>query len=384
MILTEIRSFIRQKSYLSYFAPAIFRIGFGLVMFFGVLRFMAKGWVTDFYVEPTFHFSFTGFSWVQPWPEWGMWVHFSLMAVAAFCITIGFLYRLVTPVFFLLFTYIELIDKTYYLNHYYAISLIAFLLCFLPLNYAYSVDAYLNPTYLKKGLSNWAIRLIQIQISLIYIGAGIAKWNYDWLVLAQPMTLWMKANYGLPIIGPYLGIWPIPHILSWCGMLYDTLIPFFLLFQPTRVFAFFAVIFFHGLTALFFNIGIFPWVMIAGSIIFFSKAHPEENQFFKFSFREGGLVLFFIIQIVLVTRHWVYPGPFFWTEEGFRFSWNVMIIEKTGMLELQAYDPVTQKRWDIETLNYLTSIQARQMVTQPDMILQFANFVADDFKKKRG
>ena len=44
--------------------------------------------------------------------------------------------------FFLSFTYIELIDKTTYLNHYYFISVVSFLMIFLPANIYFSIDSF--------------------------------------------------------------------------------------------------------------------------------------------------------------------------------------------------------------------------------------------------
>ena len=63
----------RLKSYLT--APvsaaplAVFRVIFGGMMLASVLRFMAKGWVTDLYVLPKVYFPYYGFEWVQPLGE---------------------------------------------------------------------------------------------------------------------------------------------------------------------------------------------------------------------------------------------------------------------------------------------------------------------------
>ena len=47
---------------------AAFRVLFGLVMAAGTIRFLAKGWVTELYLRPRFHFPYPGFEWVRPWP----------------------------------------------------------------------------------------------------------------------------------------------------------------------------------------------------------------------------------------------------------------------------------------------------------------------------
>ena len=37
-------------------------------------------------------------------------------------------------------------------------------------------------------------------------------------------------------------------------------------------------------------------------------------------------------------RHLAYPGDVCWTEEGFRFAWHVMVMEKGGSVELHVRD----------------------------------------------
>ena len=114
-------------------------------MFASLLRFWLKGWIYELYISPTFHFKYYGFEWVQSLGEPGMYVLFALVMLASVCMFIGYKYRLSALAFFIGFTYIELIDKTTYLNHYYFISLVSFLMVFLPANRYFSLDAKLSP-----------------------------------------------------------------------------------------------------------------------------------------------------------------------------------------------------------------------------------------------
>src|SRR5690349_302686 len=95
----------------------VFRVLFGGIMFISVVRFILKGWVRDFYITPKFYFPFYGFEWVKPLGEVGMYCLFFVLAITSLMVMLGFFYRIATILFFLLFTYVELIDKTYYLNH---------------------------------------------------------------------------------------------------------------------------------------------------------------------------------------------------------------------------------------------------------------------------
>jgi hypothetical protein len=120
--------------------PAFFRIAFGVLMLGAVVRFVAYGWVGELYLAPSFHFTYLRFDWVKPWPGSGLYWHFELMGLAALGIAAGAYTRLSAFVFFVTFTYVELIDEATYLNDYYLVSLLAHLLCFLPANATLSVD----------------------------------------------------------------------------------------------------------------------------------------------------------------------------------------------------------------------------------------------------
>ena len=73
-------------------------------------------------------------------PGNGMFVVFAVMILCALFITLGLFYRAAAAGFFLLFTCVELLDKTNYLNHYYFVSIVSMVLCFLPANKYASLD----------------------------------------------------------------------------------------------------------------------------------------------------------------------------------------------------------------------------------------------------
>ncbi|MFZ2878802.1 MAG: HTTM domain-containing protein, partial [Phototrophicaceae bacterium] len=95
---------------------AIFRIGFGVLMLFSALRFTTLGWIDAFYIAPGYHFSYFGFDWVRPLPPAGMYAAFAILSGCAVLIALGLFYRAAIVTFFVLFTYVELIDLAYYLN----------------------------------------------------------------------------------------------------------------------------------------------------------------------------------------------------------------------------------------------------------------------------
>src|SRR5687768_8352693 len=87
----------------------IFRIAFGALMFLSVARFIANGWVYSMYIQPKVFFPY--FDWIQPLGGNGMYLLFGVMLLATLGILSGAFYRISSVLFFLLFTYVELIDK---------------------------------------------------------------------------------------------------------------------------------------------------------------------------------------------------------------------------------------------------------------------------------
>ena len=117
---------------------SIYRIGFGVLVMITILRFWYNGWIDSLYIDPDFHFSYYGFSWVKPL---GIYTYliFYICFFSALFVMLGYKYKYAIVTLFLSFTYIELMDKTTYLNHYYLVSSISFLMIFLPCNSYFSI-----------------------------------------------------------------------------------------------------------------------------------------------------------------------------------------------------------------------------------------------------
>lgn len=146
-----------------FFAPVdiaslvFIRIAFGGILLWEVWRYFDQGWIADYWIEPSFNFTYYGFSWVKPWPGQGMYWHFAILGMLAICIIGGLGYRVSTVLFFLGFTYVFLLEQANYLNHFYVVCLLSFLLIFIPGHHAFSVDAYLCPHLRKKTSPAWAL-----------------------------------------------------------------------------------------------------------------------------------------------------------------------------------------------------------------------------------
>jgi len=381
---------------------AVFRVLFGFMMFLSIVRFWMNGWIEKLYIQPKFFFSYYGFEWVKPIGDY-TYLLFIICGIAALFVALGYKYRIAIIVFFLSFTYIELMDKTTYLNHYYFISCVGFLMIFLPANAYFSIDAYKNPNKAFQLVPQWTIDSIKLMLGIVYFYAGLAKLNSDWLFKAMPLKIWLPSKYDLPFLGDLMQQSWVHYTFSWSGALYDLAIPFLLLYKRTRWFAFALVVIFHVMTRILFPIGMFPYIMIVSTLIFFGTGFHRKiirfiskllridyskmvalTQTKKYRFKRNIalpiLAVFFVFQLVFPWRYLAYPNELFWTEEGYRFSWRVMLMEKAGYAQFKIKNTETGEQFLVDNTDFLTPFQEKQMSTQPDFILQYAHFLGEHFE----
>jgi hypothetical protein len=377
---------------------AAFRILFGLTMTFAVVRFVVNGWVSELLVEPSYHFTYLGFDWVKPFSEPLMFGFFAVAGLAAFAIALGFFTRASAAVFCLLFTYAELIDKATYLNHYYLVSLLALLLVFVPAGEAWSIDVWRRRrTGLATGASVPAFFywLLRAQVGVVYVYAGLAKLDGDWLLRAEPLKTWLYSRVESPLlVGLAQGPWA-PYVMSWVGAAFDLSIVPLLVFRRTRPFAFAAALAFHLSIWLLFPIGVFSFVMLVAITVFFEPSWPRRfvgklARFAPFAPsapftapRRLGYALasaYLVVQILVPLRFALYPGVANWTEQGFRFAWRVMLIEKAGKAEFDVR--TTNASFHVYPREELTPLQLRQMATQPDMIEEYAHHLRERYEAR--
>ncbi|MFQ5982355.1 MAG: HTTM domain-containing protein [Woeseiaceae bacterium] len=380
---------------------AVFRIGFGVIMMWEVYRYFSNGWIESHYITPEFHFKYYGFEWVQAWPGDGMYLHFALLGLLAFLVCIGFLYRWAIVAFTLAFTYVFLLDQAWYLNHFYFVILLSTILCFVPAQRIWSVDALRKATELQ-GTPKWSVWLLRAQMEIMLLYAGLVKLNADWLSL-EPLAHWLPARSDFPLIGHlFHEHWVV--VTAAYGVIALHLIGApLLLFRQTRLVVFLLYAVFHVMNHRLFNIGIFPWITLFGTLIFFDPDWPRQvyaraRMILKRRYegiraaaarsvsdalpnkRHRVLVLTFVgiwiaVQVILPLRHYLYPGDVAWTGEGHRFAWRMKLHTKRGESRFEVRDPATERVWLVEPRQHLSGRQYRYMSSRPDMILQFAHYL---------
>ncbi|MGH8944220.1 MAG: HTTM domain-containing protein [Acidimicrobiia bacterium] len=383
----------RAAEEMSAASGALFRIGFGIVGVVLVVRFFARGWIEALLIEPVYHFSYPGFEWVRVWPGPWMHLHFLVIGLAALGIAIGYRYRLSAGLFALSLGYVELIDRSLYLNHYYWVVLTAAVMVFLPLNATLSLDARHGRVGIPGRYPAWVIWMLRFHVGMVYVFAGLAKLNGDWLLRAEPLSTWLPARSEMWLIGPVLTLPVVAYLFSWAGALFDLTIVGWLSWRPSRPYAYVALVVFHTLTWLMFpSIGLFPLLMSLSALVFFDPAwperflHPAPQASVSAPKRGGSLhpawigvgAVYIAVMIALPLRHHLTPGDVKWTGEGYLGSWQVMLSEKSASADFVVTDRDTGKRWKVPPPDYLTERQRMVMATDPVMIRQTARLIADD------
>lgn len=373
---------------------AVFRIALGATLTWQCYRYWAYGWIEHFYVGEPFLFKYFGFSWVHPPPGDGIYLVYAALAACSFLVAIGLWYRVAIVGVLGLFSYVFLLDAARYLNHFYLVILLVFLMCFAPASNAFSVDA------LRRRCSSfmpaWPLYALVLMMEIMLLYAGIVKINGDWLDYL-PLSLWLSARTDTPIIGPWLDQTWVHAAASYFAILLHILGAPLLFLKKTRLPVFCVYAVFHLLNSIFFNIGIFPILTLVATTLFFAPDWPRrwlgkrvDSPTEPYAMTRGhkiclsALAVFLLLQIALPLRHFAYPGDALWTDEGHRFAWRMKLREKVGLAAFYVRDSDTGQQWTVDPKDYLKPRQVEKVATRPDLALQFAHHVADIWRTEKG
>ncbi len=385
-----------------------FRVLFGLTLAVSMFRFLAYGWIDALFLAPRVHFTYWGFAWIEPLSPARTYALFWALAGLALMVAVGLCFRLAAILLVIGFTYLQLIDVTNYLNHYYLASLLGLLLALSPAHRAWSLDARLRPSLRVAHIAAGFQHLFRFQVGVVYTFAGLAKANADWLWHAQPLRIWLGSHTDLPLVGSLFTFEETAILMSWGGFLFDTTIPWWLSARRTRPYAYAAVIAFHCAVGALFPIGMFPVIMMVGALVFFppdwprtllralARRSPGTNVDARARASEPKLeasvqplrrlqlalvAAYCALQLLIPLRSFAYGGDVRWHEQGMRFSWRVMVREKNGSITYVVRRKSDGRTWYVPPSRYLTAIQERELSGQPDLILQLAHHVQRDFER---
>ncbi|WP_438962413.1 HTTM domain-containing protein [Nonlabens sp.] len=363
-------------------ALVLFRMFFGFLLACEAFGHIALGAVNKHFLEPKFTFTFIGFEFLEPLPAPLMYGLFALMGIAGLMVMVGFKYRMAMLFYAIAWTYVYLLQKTSYNNHYYLLMLLNYIMVFLPAHRSVSLDAKWNSSLRKEHMSRWIYGFIIIFLCIVYSYASVAKFYPDWIDTSFPKHL-MKIRAGDWEILQYE--WAHWAIMVY-GLTFDLFIVPLLLWKRTRMVAVIASFFFHIFNSIIFKIGIFPYLALAFLVFFFNPKMIHKRFLKKKNFYEGDEVIvpsfknpllivntgFLLVMLLLPLRHWLIPDDVLWTEEGHRLSWRMMLRNRAGFANFYVENKETGSRTRVNFKNYLTPKQTNQVKTKPDFMWQFA------------
>ncbi len=366
-----------------------FRFGFGMMMAGWAIHYLWIGRVHEMYVAPRFHFTYPGLDFLRPWGGVGMQLHFAGLAILGVLVSLGMVYRLASLLLAAGFTYVFLLDRANYQNHYYLLALLCWSLPLMPLHQAASIDV-LNGNIAKNStIAAWCLWMTRLHIGLPYFFGGIAKLNADWLA-GEPMRTHLLTSDLRLVAGNWLPTEPIVHLLAWGGLIFDLAVVPLLLWRRTRAWAYVACVIFHLVNAQLFHIHIFPWFMIFATTIFFEPGWPRRllrlpaprvarsadvpTQLTRP--RRVWLAVaavYCLVHVLLPLRHLAYPGMTNWTEQGHHFAWRMMLRGKTSGVRFLLTDRETRETMQTDLLQFMSPEQLTRMARDPEMIVHGAH-----------
>ena len=367
---------------------AIWRILFGLVLFAECFGSIAVGWTKQIFIDPPeILFTFIGFEWLQYFHGNAMYLYFSCMGILAILITIGYRYRLAMICFTVGWTGLYLMHKTSYNNHHYLLFVLCLMMCITPAHMSFSIDAKSKRvTPSTTSLSIFRYQYIFLLL-IVYTYASIAKWYPDWIT-GSVMEVMLQSKKDIPYLGFFYRLPYFSKMIAWGGILFDLFIIPMMMWSRTRKFAFTLSIAFHLFNSITFEIGTFPYMMIASAILFFPTG--KVRAFFRLKddttesrneyigpYRQiylATFILFFTIQLALPLRHHLFQGNVLWTEEGHKLSCRMMLRSKSGSIYFKIQYP-NGKVITHAPSQHLTNKQHYTMATHPDMIWQYVQHI---------
>lgn len=373
-------------------APLIlFRIFFGVLLSCEAFGAILSGWVKNNFILPKFTFSYIGFEWLQPLPGNGMYFYFAIMGLFGVLVALGYRYRLSMFIYTMLWMGAYLMQKSSYNNHYYLVLLICLIMNFLPANVWLSLDAKRNLTIKSSQMPQWCAWIMIFQIAIVYFFAALSKLYVGWLDgsfinLAFHHSPYFK--YASAVLGEQ---W-FQLFIAYGGFGFDLLIVPLLLWKKSRTPALISCLIFHLFNAVFFQIGIFPFLALS-FVIFFYPSESIRKVFFpkKACIPANAAIVanttmvyyffipYFLLQLALPIRHYFVKGDVTWTEEGHRLSWRMMLRMRTGHTEYRVIDKHSGQAEIYDYRKKLTTKQCYFVQSKPDGIWQMAHFIKHEY-----
>jgi hypothetical protein len=383
-------------------STGVFRILVGVLMLGEVVRWLGRGWIEDEFLAPAFLFKYYGFDWVAPASSAGLHLLFVALGVFAALVAVGLFYRVAVVGMLVAFGYVFLLNQATYLNQYYLLLLVAILLCVVPADREYSVRAWCTPSR-QRVVPRWSVWVLRLQFEVVLVFAGLVKLNADWLA-GQPLGIWFaQGDARLSSVATWLSVPGAAIAVSYAVVLLHLVGAPLLLWRRTRLAVFVVYLVFHLTNAVLLKIGLFPWLTVAGTLMFFDPDWPRViarrlgvagssappviapgvTAIDTKPWVLGFLAAFFVVQLLVPLRYLLYPGNVAWTNEGLMFAWRMKLDDRRGTARFVVRDAITGRTWEVDPREYLPVQQVERLATNPDMILQFAHYLETVWNQDR-
>ena len=352
----------------------IFRLLFGLMMIPQV--FSLTPWIHEL-EHSTFVFHYPYFGWVDAYSHELIYVLTGVSVAAALALALGLWTRWAALTFMLAFGYLFLIDMSFYNNHYYLWCLLAFLFALNPDNGLSVVDLWRGQRERDTELRNYLP--FALLVSIVYLYGGLVKINPDWLQ-GYPMRLLAAARqWSAP---DFIG-----YFMSYSGIVFDIGVAFALWRYARAWWLLLPYVAFHMSNYFIFNIGEFPFVMIAAICVYLpfqNQTVAQIWQTFRFEgFRRWAYTLFFAFQILFPLRSLLVSGNVAWHRQGYFFSWRMMLNNhQASYFQFLVVIPEQNHQYWVQFDKLLTFRQFSDTYHNPYFIWLLAQKLKADAQKK--
>lgn len=290
-------------------------------------------------------------------------------------------------------------SQEFYLNHYYLLILLTFLMALTPANKALSIDRLLFRDRIDRSvLSRAHLWLLKGQAEIVLVYAGLVKLNSDWLQL-EPLRSWLRSSQDRVLFGALYESDVAVAVAAYGVILLHIVGAPLLLWKRTRLAVFVVYCSFHITNHSTFDIGIFPWMTIAMTTLFFDPEWPrrflpsdlarpallEPAHFGTASTFLAFTALWLSSQALIPLRHYTYAGDVAWTYEGHQFSWRMKLVDRwspglVALVHLRDHDRIL-----IPPLKKMMShLQYDRVSTRPRLAHAMASQLARMVERSHG
>ena len=173
---------------------------------------------------------------------------------------------------------------------------------------------------------------------------------------------------------------------------------------------------YHLSNSFLWNIGTFPWFMIAITSLFFNPEWPDRliawfKRLFKpekkrkskksLEFTSGHMIPIYrrpkrttlittfvicwiAVQLLFPLRHFAYSGSTFWHGQGQYFAWRMLLVDRADAVKVHIDVPEKGRIGQVKLDEYINYRQFLRLCRSPKSFVPFAKFIKKEMKKNTG